>query len=173
MMFCTQQIHQSTYQSILNFQMTTPSLLAMMPTPLTHVNWCLITTALPLFTNILSKQPKTISPSLEAHAYQMASGPSHSTLYNPTEPPHTLPAMSTGHFITWPNLTTQVIRLFLLKSPATSKGHINQQCQCKCNNALSNTTDHDCDTTIPSHTHTIDSLLPLISISFLHFFFLF
>jgi hypothetical protein len=36
-------------------------------------------------------------------------------------------AISRGHFITWPGLTTANVRRYLPKSEATAKGHLDQQ----------------------------------------------
>jgi hypothetical protein len=36
-------------------------------------------------------------------------------------------AISCGHFITWPGLTTANVRRYLPKSEATAKGHLDQQ----------------------------------------------
>jgi hypothetical protein len=36
-------------------------------------------------------------------------------------------AISRGHFITWPGITTANVRRYLPKSEATAKGHLDQQ----------------------------------------------
>jgi hypothetical protein len=38
-------------------------------------------------------------------------------------------AIQNGHFATWPSITVENVRKYLLKSDATSKGHMNQICQ--------------------------------------------
>ena len=42
---------------------------------------------------------------------------------------HFLRGHRTNIFVTWPNLTPQVIRRYLQPSVATAKGHLNQQRQ--------------------------------------------
>jgi hypothetical protein len=50
----------------------------------------------------------------------------HAACFSPTLETWLL-AISCGHFITWPGLTTANVRRYLPKSEATAKGHLDQQ----------------------------------------------
>ena len=64
-----------------------------------------------------------------------------------------LEATERNFFVTWPNLTPQVIRWYLQPSLATAKGHLNQQRQRR----RKQSTDETPPTPIPTRTHTIYS----------------